>query len=224
MAIRGEVEAADFGDQRLSARLVQVAERLARSPDQSFPKAAGSTAALEATYRFLGNEAVTPDAVIEPHLAATRDRCDQEQLVFVAHDSTEFRFSSEREGLGRVAGDETYGFLGHFALAVSAGNRAPLGVLGMAPVFRERGKRSSAGMASRTRTSRPLEEKESGRWLALVRQVAAGLHEGTTAIHVMDREADAYELLAAMSAERLRFVVRLQFDRAVDDALGRGAI
>jgi hypothetical protein len=224
MSIRGEVESADFGDKRLSARLVRVAEQLARSPDKSFPKAAGSDAALEATYRFLGNDAVTPDAVLEPHVAATRDRCAQEQLVFVAHDSTEFRFSSEREGLGRVTGDETHGFLGHFALAVSAGNRAPLGVLGMEPILRERGKRSSAGTAARTRANRPLEAKESGRWLALVRLVAGGLHEGTTAIHVMDREADAYELLAAMNAERHRFIVRLQFDRAVDDALGRGAI
>lgn len=218
MAIRGEVETADFGDRRLSARLVRVAERLARSPDQSFPKAAGSTAALEATYRFLGNDAVTPGAILEPHVAATRDRCAQEQLVFVAHDSTEFRFSSERADLGRVAGDETHGFLGHFALAISTA-RAPLGVLGMEPVFRDRGVRRPG-----KRERLPLEEKESRRWLDLVRRVAAGLGDGTTAIHVMDREADAYELLAAMDAERLRFIVRLQFDRAVEDALGRGAI
>lgn len=219
MNIRGEVETADFGDKRLSARLVRLAEQLARAPDRSFPKAAGSEAALEATYRFLGNEAVTPASILEPHVAATRSRCAQVGAVFVAHDSTEFRFSSEREGLGRVAGDETHGFLGHFALAVSAATRAPLGILGMEAVFRERGSRKPG-----KRERRPLHEKESRRWLDLVRRVAADIGNGATAVHVMDREADAYELLAAMRDEKHRFIVRLQFDRAVDTTVGRGRI
>lgn len=217
MKIRGEVETADFGDRRLSARLVRLAEQLARSPDQSFPRATGSDAALEATYRFLGNESVTPDAILGPHAAATRDRCAQAQVVIVAHDSTEFRFSSEREGLGRLAGGEKHGFLGHFALAIAPATRAPLGVLGLETVFRET--RSSG-----RRASLPLEAKESRRWLDLVRRVGGVIGDTATAVHVMDREADAYELLAAMTADRHRFIVRLQFDRAVDATLGRGTI
>jgi hypothetical protein len=219
MEIRGEVETADFGDKRLTARLVRLAEQLAKAPDQSFPKAAGSAAALEATYRFLGNEAVTPAAILEPHVAATRDRCSQAAVVFVAHDSTEFRFRSEREGLGRVAGDDTHGFIGHFAVAVSAGTRAPLGILGMEPVFRERG-----GRPGTKRERRTLEEKESRRWLELVRRVDAVVADVGTAIHVMDREADAYELLAGFCEGQYRFIVRLQFDRAVDTTVGRGRI
>jgi hypothetical protein len=219
MNIRGEVETADFGDKRLSARLVRLAEQLVRAPDQSFPKAAGSDAALEATYRFLGNESVTPAAILEAHAAATRSRCAQVGTVLVSHDSTEFRFSSEREGLGRLGGKEANGFMGHFALAVSPATRAPLGVLGMEAVFRERGPRKSG-----KRERRPLEEKESRRWLDLVRRVAAEAGDNFTAVHVMDREADAYELLAAMAGENHRFIVRLQFDRAVDTTVGRGRI
>lgn len=219
MDIRGEVNTADFGDKRLNKRLVRLAEQLAKGPDQSFPKAAGSDAALEATYRFLGNESVTPTAILQPHVAATAARCAEVPAVFVAHDSTEFRFSTEREGIGRVAGDETHGFLGHFALAVSGPNRAPLGVLGVEPVFRQRGMRTSP-----RRDERPIEEKESGRWLELVRRVDTELGDRTTAVHVMDREADAYELLAALCAGGHRFIVRLQFDRALDSTVGRGRI
>jgi hypothetical protein len=40
----------------------------------------------------------------------------------------------------------------------------------------------------------------------------------------MDREADAYQLLAALSTEKRRFVVRLQFNRAADTSVGRGRI
>ncbi len=75
MELRGELEAAEFGDKRLTTRLLRLAEQLARAPNQSFPKAAGSDAALEATYRFLGNGAVNPASILEPHVAATAERC-----------------------------------------------------------------------------------------------------------------------------------------------------
>jgi hypothetical protein len=219
MELRGEVEGAEFGDKRLTARLVRLAEQLARAPDQSFPKAAGSDAALEATYRFLGNESVDADAILRPHVVATTERCRAAGAVVVAHDSTEFRFSSPREGLGRLAGDLTHGFLGHFALAISATKRAPLGIVGIEPVLRERGVRASG-----KRDRLPMDDKESRRWLELVRRADTTLAEVDGVIHVMDREADAYELLHAMVAEKRRFIVRLQFDRAVDTTAGRGRI
>jgi hypothetical protein len=219
MELRGEVETAEFGDKRLTARLVRLAEQLSRAPDQSFPKAAGSDAALEATYRFLGNEAVSPEAILLPHVRATTERCRAVGTVLVAHDSTEFQFSSAREGLGRVSGDHTHGFIGHFALAISAAKRAPLGIVGMETVFREHGER-----AGRRRNTLPIEDKESGRWLDLVRRADAVLGDVDAVVHVMDREADAYELLHAMIDEKRRFVVRLQFDRAVETTIGRGRI
>lgn len=218
MDIRGEVETADLGDKRLTARLVRLAERIARAPHESFPKAAGSDAALEATYRFFGNDAVTPEAILEPHVAATRSRCLQAEAVIIAHDSTEFRFSSEREGLGRVANESSHGFLGHFALAITAATRAPLGILGLETVFRERGVRTPK------RHRLPPEQRESKRWLELVRRAAAVVTGVPAAIHVMDREGDAFELLAPMVAEHHRFIVRLKFDRRVDTTIGRGRI
>lgn len=219
MDIRGEVARAELGDKRLTARLVRLSEQLARAPEQSFPRATITEAALEGTYRFLGNEAVSPAAILQPHIAATTARCAQASLVFVAHDTTEFRFSTEREGLGRLVGDERNGFLGHFALAVSGKARAPLGILGLEPVFRDRGARKHGH-----RERQPLEDKESRRWLELVRRVDAQLADAATPVHVMDREADAYELLAALRAEGRHFVVRLQFDRIVEGTVGRGRI
>jgi IS4 transposase len=69
-----------------------------------------------------------------------------------------------------------------------------------------------------------MESKESRRWVDLVRRADAELGDTVSAVHVMDREADGYELLAALLAEGRRFVVRLQFDRAADTAIGRGRI
>lgn len=71
----------------------------------------------------LGNESATPAAILQPHVRATAARCAQAGAVFVAHDSTELRFSRARLGLGRVAGDDTHGSIGHFAVAVDAKTR-----------------------------------------------------------------------------------------------------
>jgi hypothetical protein len=218
MNIRGEVETAEFGDRRLTARLVRIAEQLAKAPHQSFPKAARSDAALEATYRFFGNESVTPAAILQPHVRATAARCAGAGAVFVAHDSIELRFTTERHDVGRLSWDDTHGCIGHFALAVAANTRAPLGILGIETVFRERGTRVSY------RRGRRLEEKESRRWLSLVERVDSEIPDVPAAIHVMDREADAYELLAALCAGNRRFIIRLQIDRAADTTMGRGRI
>jgi hypothetical protein len=222
---RAEVGGAEFGDARLNRRLVKLAEQLAKAPDRSFPRATGDEAELEATYRFLGNEKVTAEAILAPHVRATLQRCEASGPVFVAHDSTEFSFNGEREDLGRLSSDTTHGFLAHVALAVSGKKRVPLGVLGFQSLFRERGERRP-----RHGERRPLEERESRRWLELVEQVEEAGAGRLDAIHVMDREADVYELLARFHEKGRRFIVRLQNDRAVEgderigEVLGRAAV
>jgi hypothetical protein len=200
---------AEFGDERLTKRMTTIVRRLADAPAKSFPKATGDDASLEATYRFLNNDAVEPEAVLAPHYRATVERCGRAGTIIVAHDTTEFRFSAGRSELGRLTTTD-HGFLGHFAVAMDH-KRVPLGVAGMQTVFRERGTR-------RTKHSerQPLHKRESQRWLALVKEVEARLSGRTAAIHVMDREADFYELLAPLLGSGARFVIRMQFDRATE--------
>ena len=52
MRMSEELKGAQFGDLRLTKRLLAVAEQLTAKPDASFPKAAGSDGALEGTYVF----------------------------------------------------------------------------------------------------------------------------------------------------------------------------
>src|SRR5262249_32650407 len=129
MRICDEMRGAVLGDERLSRRMVGIVGQIAAAPAKSFPKATGDDARLEATYRFLNNEAVEPESILSPHYRATAERCGQADAVIVAHDTTEFRFSGERIDLGRLTTTD-YGFLGHFALAMD-GNRRPLGVAGL---------------------------------------------------------------------------------------------
>jgi hypothetical protein len=127
-------------------------------------------------------------------------RCGSLRSVLIAHDTTDLGFGTSRPGLARGRGKENDSFLGHFALAVTS-TREALGVIGLQTLFRTGGK------------SAP---KESQRWHALVDDVVDRIGGKFEAIHVMDREADAYELLALLVARKQRFVIRQQFDRAVN--------
>src|SRR5436190_392321 len=102
MRICDEMRGAVLGDERLSRRAVTIVRQLSTAPAKSFPQATGDDASLEATYRFLNNAAVEPEAVLLPHYRATAERCGQSETVIVAHDTTEFRFSGERTDLGRL--------------------------------------------------------------------------------------------------------------------------
>jgi hypothetical protein len=186
---------------------------MARAPEQSFPAGAVDEAALEGIYRFLSNPAVRYESLLESHYEATQKRMTVAGLALVIHDTTDFRFGGESErGLGRIQ-RRGRGFMGHFAIAASAdGAREVLGVIGLIPVFRPE---EHVSEHWRRRFNNP--EKESRRWGDLVDQVHQRVLAARTCIHVMDREADSFELIAKMLEEGHRFVIRAARNRLTSD-------
>jgi len=212
--IEGEFEEAELGDERLKARLLVLAAGLSREPGASFARISRSVAAREAAYRFLENRRVTMDALLQPHQEATAERCREVGSVYVISDTTEVSLSGEKRGsaLGRIQGRRR-GFLAHTALAVSAqGNRAPLGVLGLETIIRDDEPKKDRNL----RQSKRSLDRESLRWGSMVDRTEE-LLEGVAAIHVMDREADMFELLSHLVADKRRFVIRAAYDRITED-------
>ena len=201
---------ADLGDARLTKRLARVASAVVADPSASFPQATGADAELEGTYRFLSNPRVSPDAVLAPHLRATARRIAAEPIVVIAHDTTEFTFGSFPRGdLGRTGRGDSYGFCAHVSLAVTADDRRlPLGVVGVHRFNRAFG-------APRVRNGNYKNDPSNTmlRWGAQVRAVHDGLEDPSRVIHVMDREADDYTLMAEMVDQGQRFVVRQNGNR-----------
>ena len=111
--IAGEFDDAGLGDERLDARLSRIAVTVASHPEAPFPQIFPTDAELEAFYRFVRNERVTPDAILEPHIQATVERIAEFETVVAVHDTTEFGFNGDREGLGRL-NRSGRGFHGHF--------------------------------------------------------------------------------------------------------------
>jgi hypothetical protein len=200
---------ADLGDKRLNRRLGLLVDSLAERAAESFPKAFND-AELEAAYRFFGNDQVTPDAILAPHFRQSARRAGQLARIIAMHDTTQFEFpgQNKRRGLGRLIRPGAQGFFGHFSLAVSAdGERQPLGLLALETVFRHKDPIGHKHWTSEQSLG------ESARWLRGAEAVEAQLAGQVEAIHVMDREADQYALLAALAGANRLFVIRSFQDR-----------
>jgi hypothetical protein len=215
--VSDEFVGADFGDRRLAERAVRIAEACAQEPTKSLPRAMPKRADIDAAYRFFNNDAVHPSGILRPHQEQTAQRAAAHRVALVLHDTTEFEFSTAREGLGYLRSGD-HGFLMHMSFAVSAdGLRRPLGSIAMRTWTRKakpRRKVVSRAAAAKDRS------KESTRWLEQVQaaeEVVAGRAE---LIHVADREGDAFPLLSAMSQAEIRFIVRRARDRTAREDEG----
>lgn len=209
-----ELARARLSDPRLVKRAQRIAEDLAASAGESLPRAMGSASAREGAYRFLSNPRVSLRRVLASHIDATVERARSAGRVLLVSDTTEFRFSTEREGLGVLSGRQKDGFLGHFTLAVSGdGRRVPLGVAALETLTRagRKGKRTNV-----ERKQDP--QRESLRWLRCAEEAHQRMDDVQT-IHVMDREADIYELIASLTLKGQDFVIRSGQERVVEEGL-----
>jgi len=219
--LRAEIEeefgAAQLGDARRTNRLQKLARVSDESPHAGFPQMVETEGELEGIYRFLSNDEVRVDAILEPHIAATMARARQAGLCLVMHDTTAFEFGGDREDLGLTNGKKQ-GFMAHFAVAVIPGDeRVPLGVCGLELINRKVRKDTVRKRHSYYIAQDPT--RESLRWSRLLESVEQH-REGFECIHIMDREGDIYDLMATAVRSKARFIIRADKDRALADVPG----
>jgi transposase-like protein/DDE family transposase len=217
-AVLTEFDGVRLGDARLDRRLHRVLAQLSVAPGDSFPEQMKSEADQEALYRFLNNGNVTMDALLGGHRKQTLTRMPSSGIVRILHDTTEFKFEGEREGLGGLK-DNKKGFLAHVALAVVADERrTPLGVLGVHPFVYQYNQAHLTRAQKVQRTFKaPRGDKKSSRWERLAFEVSATLPDGVEALHIMDQEGDDYSLFSALAEKGLRFVIRAEAGRRAAD-------
>ena len=221
--------AAEFAGARLGNRLrvlraQSTAGQLVTTAGHSLPRTL-SPSALQGTYRLLRTPAVLPEALLEPHQNATVQRMGAHDDVLGLHDTTEARFGGRvlRRGLGALA-EGGQGFFAHFALAVTTEGR-PLGALHLYAWHRPTtavGAKVPKKKKIAPNVRNFLEDKESLRWLEGVEAVEARVKDTARLVHVMDREGDAFELLAALLDRGSRFVIRACHDRRLN--VGRSRV
>ena len=215
--IGDEFAAARLGDARRTRRLQEVARLTESAPEVGFPQMVETDGELEAIYRFLSNGEVSSASILEPHIAATMRRAKQAAVCLVLHDTTDFEFTGEREGLGLMP-SRNQGFYAHFALAILPGKtRVPVGVCGLEVISRKVRKDTVRKRHSYYIAQDP--DRESLRWLRMLEAIESR-REGFDCIHVMDREADIFDLMALATRLESRFIIRGDKERALANEPG----
>ena len=213
---------ADLRDRRRSRRLGKVAAALAKSPAVSISAACGGWSEIIAAYRLLNCDDYSPDALIAPHRQATVQRCAGHACVAVSQDTTEFDFShmKETEGLGPLNEETRRGFYMHSLYAVSE-QGLPLGLLDAGIMMRD----DKTFRSAATRKQRPIEEKESHRWVEgylKTLDLARRLPE-CEVFSISDREGDIFEVYQAWQeagdGPRAEWIIRANQDRALTNVV-----
>lgn len=218
--ISRELRGAELGDPRRSRRLVQVAAQMAGAPQRSVGAACGGWSEAMAAYRLLASPHVTPQKILTPHRRALLERATAQSCVGVIQDTSEIDFTAMKHmhGCGPLNEQSRRGFYLHSLYAVSEGG-LPLGLWDMTFMTRQ----DKSLRRALSRKQRPIEQRESYRWLEGYRQTQA-LAEALPECEVFslaDREGDLYDVFAAW-AERCaaggpcaQWIIRGKQDRAL---------
>lgn len=155
-----ELNTIKLGDQRLNRRARRVLEKLYAKPGASIPVAGGGWAETKAAYRLFDQPGVTAQQILEPHYRASAERMAAHEVVLCIQDTTELDYTGKTiAGMGPLNYENRQGLYVHPTVAVTP-ERLCLGVLDAWNWARE-----SGSLGAKGGSQRPIEEKESIRWL-----------------------------------------------------------
>lgn len=196
----------DLGDKRLNARLANATEARLQGVAQSRSSAKGF-------YRLLSNEKFDISKLQEAATEGTLERIKSHETVLLVQDWTDINLSGHKktEGLG-YSSNKSKGIKTHSCLAVSV-EGIPLGLLCQKYDTRTEAK---SHQSESEKKMRPIEEKESYRWIETLRESIKSIPSHVKAITVCDREGDIFELYEQAQELESDFVIRVSYDRKTE--------
>ena len=218
-------------DARLNTRLERLLTHLAEKPLDALPQALPDCHQAKAAYRFLANERVGRDDLLTGWQASTAQGLRGQVVIYVAHDTTTFSYSSLKQtsGLGYISDLEAArGFHCHSSLALQS-NGVALGLLQQYYWIRTEPKKSRP-------QDRCVQDKESVKWLHGLEAAAAAVatlpaSERPRIVHLMDREGDIHEVFVKVLSLGHGAIIRRYRNRNVaeepgdaDEAIGRAPV
>jgi hypothetical protein len=162
--------------------------------------------------RFFRNCRVTVEEILATAGARTAQAAAGRHVLLI-EDTSEINYQAKagrKKELGRVGNGRDVGLFVHPALAIDAADGSVLGLAG-ATIWRRRSAKR------RDYQERPIESKESYRWLDTIARARARLEASCLVTVIADREADIFEFLARVPAARTHVLVRAAHNRAVAD-------
>lgn len=219
--VMDEMKTVDLKDKRLDQRLTEVLSQLGGHPAASIPAACGGHAEMTAAYRLFDNDKATVEAILQPHLEATRERIASQPVVLLVQDTSEIDLTRPEQqvaGAGPLDSGARRGALLHLLHAFTP-DGTPLGTVQAQSWARDDAAPTSTSLSRGQRAATPIEEKESYRWVDAFRRAGEQAERcpSTQLLCLADSEADIYELLVEATAgpQPVGWIVRACQNRAL---------
>ena len=201
-----------FGDMRLCKVGISLYSRIPERGTVCIRRLSDDRATQLRFQRFLGSWNVTPQEIAR-HAGERVARTVAGRHVLAIQDTSELDYSvhaARTVGLGTTSSPKHLGLLVHPVLVVDADSNVCLGIAHQSAWIRE--------TANQPRSARrPIEEKESMRWIEGAEAVRSQLKQAAMVTVVADRESDIYEEWDRIPDGHTHLLTRAHYDRQLDD-------
>jgi IS4 transposase len=171
---------------------------------------------IKGASRFFNNESFNWMDLGERLKDKCRQQCPASHILLL-EDTTELNYASKSGKLadddpemGVLSDNHTLGFHLHPGLAVEAETGIPVGIAHVSVWNRPA---SIPGRPPGQHKKKPIEEKESYRWLETAAKGADCLEKATRVTVIGDRESDIYEQFCRVPNERVDLLIRSSYNR-----------
>lgn len=224
-----EFQGIDFGDKRLNRRFCIIATQLTKACRKTLASSFGQWKMIKAGYRFFSNSKINMAQMLAPHLEHTIARIREHDTVLLLQDSTYLDYNKrpKTEGLDltfRSKGSTiSEGLILHNTLAVTQ-KGVPLGLFDQRFIERKAFKGRNFEEKRKIRHwNQAVVEKESIRWIDVVRKAHECDLGRTRVIHVADRECDMYEFFRDAAELGENVLIRASQNRSINKRYRREA-
>ena len=202
----------DLGDKRLDKRLKKFIEERTKRSETSILGISGGRSGGKAIYRLLANAKFKIEKLLKVISKATKARMSGDVLLVQDTCDVNLNGHKKTQGLG-YSSEHVLGVKLHSCIALT-----PLGIpIGLVGQFYETRTERKSKLSKAQRAMRPIEEKESFRWIEMLRESIKEIPEEANVITICDREGDFYELYAEASTLETDFIIRVMHDRKNED-------
>lgn len=201
----------NFGDARFCKTGELLYKRMLERGTVCLRRLSDDRATQRRFHRLLEHANVTPEEIIR-HGTARTARAVAGRHVLAIQDTSELDYSAHARrtaGLGKTSSRNGLGLFIHPVLVIDAQNKACLGIAHQAAWVRE-------STTQYQPKRRPIELKESMRWLHGAQKAQQCLSQAASITVVADRESDIYEEWDRIPNDRVHLLTRARHDRQLE--------
>lgn len=146
------------------------------------------------------------------------ERLQTENVILKVQDTTEISYSNRKnkKEIGYIRAKRGYGLLVHTTFGITE-NGLPVGILKQDVWGRDIDDKGK----TKERRDKPIEEKESYRWLDSIKETEEMFEDKQIQVSIADRESDIYELFAMKRKINSHFLIRAGQNRILDKKNGK---